>query len=128
MPTCRHCGFTGNRMNFIHGNGPKKDVCVNCGVNMGLTSQEDATNLYSNEVANARMNLFSRRWAPFFWIIILWNAWYFFIIDIEVWKWVFLGILILITLALPLYLLISSAAYSAKMHEITPDHKRPDGH
>jgi len=115
-------------MNFIHGNGPKKDVCVNCGVNMGLTSQEDATNLYSDEVANARMNLFSRRWAPFFWIIILWNAWYFFIIDIEVWKWVFLGILILITLALPLYLLISSAAYSAKMHEITPDHKRPDGH
>ncbi|HJM45142.1 MAG TPA: hypothetical protein QF644_04255 [Candidatus Poseidoniaceae archaeon] len=128
MPTCRHCGFTGNRMNFIHGNGPRKDVCANCGVNLGLTTKEEATNLFSNEVANARMNLVSRRWAPFFWIVILWNAWYFFLRDVDIWNWVIFGFLILITLTLPVSLLISSASYSAKIDEVTPEFKRPDGH
>ena len=115
-------------MNFIHGNGPRKDVCANCGVNLGLTTKEEATNLFSNEVANARMNLVSRRWAPFFWIVILWNAWYFFLKDIEIWNWVIFGFLILITLTLPVSLLISSANYSAKIDEVTPEFKRPDGH
>ena len=85
-------------MNFIHGNGPRKDVCANCGVNLGLTTKEEATNLFSNEVANARMNLVSRRWAPFFWIVILWNAWYFFLRDVDIWNWVIFGFLILISI------------------------------
>ncbi|MBJ23681.1 MAG: hypothetical protein CMB64_03325 [Euryarchaeota archaeon] len=128
MPTCRHCGFTGDRMNFIHGNGPRKDVCANCGVKRGLTTNEEATNLFSNDVANARINLVSRRWAPLFWIVILWNAWYFFIKNVEIWNWVVLGILVLVTLTLPIFLIITSATYSAKIDEVTPDYKRPKGH
>lgn len=128
MPTCRHCGFTGSRINFIHGNGPRKDVCANCGVEKGLTTNEEATNLYSNNVANARLNLVSRRWAPLFWMIILWTAWYFFIKNVEIWNWVFLGILVLFTLTLPLFLIVTSATHSAKINEVTPDYKRPKGH
>ena len=75
-------------MHFIHGNGPRKDVCAHCGVKMGLVSEEEAVNLFSNEVANARLNLVSRRWAPFFWVTLLWNAWFFFIRDVNIWNWV----------------------------------------
>tara|TARA_B100000131_G_C17722688_1_gene453526 strand:- start:42 stop:428 length:387 start_codon:yes stop_codon:yes gene_type:complete len=128
MPTCRHCGFTGGRMNFIHGNGPRKDVCANCGVKMDLITKEEAANLYSNDVANARLNLVSRRWAPFFWIIVLWNAWFFFIKDVQIWNWVVFGALLIITLILPVLFLISTATYTAKMEKITPEFKRPDGH
>ena len=128
MPTCRHCGFTGDRMHFIHGNGPRKDVCAHCGVKMGLVSEEDAVNLFSNEVANARLNLVSRRWAPFFWVTLLWNAWFYYIMDVNNWNRVVFGILLLITLTLPVLFLISSATYSAKMEKVTPDYKRPDGH
>ncbi len=115
-------------MNFIHGNGPRKDVCANCGVKMGLITKEEAANLYSNEVANARLNLVSRRWAPFFWIIVLWNAWFFFIKDVQIWNWVVFGALLIITLILPVLFLISTATYTAKMEKITPEFKRPDGH
>ena len=115
-------------MNFIHGNGPRKDVCANCGVKMGLTTKEEAVNLFSNEVANARINLVSRRWAPLFWVVILWNCWFFFIKDIEIWNFVVLGILILFTLILPVFLLVTSASYSAKINQITPEYKRPKGH
>ena len=128
MPTCRHCRFTGNRMNFIHGNGPRKDICANCGVKLDLVSSEEATNLFSKEVANARLNLISRRWGPLFWIIILWNAWFFFIRTITIWNWVVFALLVLLTLTFPIFNLISSATYSAKLAKITPDYERPDGH
>ncbi len=128
MPTCRLCGFTGSRINFIHGNGPRKDVCAKCGVEKGLISEDEAKNLYSNNVANARLNLVSRRWAPFFWIGILWITWILFIKNVEIWNWVILGILILFTLTLPLFLIITSAKFSAKMNDVTPDYKRPKGH
>ena len=128
MPTCRHCKFTGGRINFIHGNGPRKDVCANCGVKLKLVSSEDATNLFSKEVANARLNLISRRWAPLFWIIILWSAWFFFIRTITIWNWVVFALLVLLTLTFPIFNLISSATYSAKLAKITPDYERPDGH
>ena len=128
MPTCRHCKFTGSRLDFIHGNGPRKDVCANCGVKLELITPEEATNLFSKDVANARLNLISRRWAPLFWIIVLWNAWFFFIIDISIWNWVVGILLVLLTLSFPVFNLISSAAYTAKLAEVTPDFERPDGH
>ena len=78
--------------------------------------------------SNARLNLVSRRWAPFFWIIVLWNAWFFFIKDVNIWNWVVFGALLIITLILPVLFLISSATYTANMEKITPEFKRPDGH
>lgn len=128
MPTCRHCKFTGSRMNFIHGNGPRKDVCARCGVELELISPDEATNLFSKEIANARLNLISRRWAPLFWILILWNAWFFFFRSINIWNWVILGLLIILTLVFPIFNLMSNATYSAKLSEVTPDFERPDGH
>lgn len=128
MPTCRHCGFTGGRENFIHGIGPRKDVCSRCGVNKGIVSTEEVPNYYSKEVASARWNLVARRWAPWFWVSILWSLWIVVLSSIQTWDWVSLCILIVISLLLPVRHILTSAAFNANLERITPDYERPKGH
>ena len=46
MPTCRLCFSVYPREQFIHGNGPRAQVCVRCGVEQGMVTEEEAASLY----------------------------------------------------------------------------------
>jgi len=113
---------------MIHGNGPRKDICVRCGVEKGLVEKEEVPVLYEKGLANARLNLVARRYSPWFWLVILWSVWFVLISSIAVWKWVILGILLLSTLALPVLHIISSAKYTAAVAKLTPEYETPEGH
>jgi len=128
MPTCRHCGFTGSRMHFIHGVGPSKDVCARCGVEQGLVSIEDAPNFYSRETASARWNLVAHRWAPWFWLSVLWSLWIVLLSTIPVWGWLSLSVLVILSLLLPVRQILTSASFNAELQKITPEYERPKGH
>lgn len=128
MPTCRLCAFTGERTHFIHGVGPRKDVCARCGVEQGFVSAEEAPNYYSKELAGARWNLVARRWAPWFWLSVLWSLWIVLLADVAGWNLVSLGILVIVSLLLPARHFLNSAAFNAELQKVTPDYERPKGH
>ena len=63
MPTCRYCLGTFNREQFIHGNGPRAQVCIRCAVEMKIATDEEIENLYSEKLRNARLSLVARRYS-----------------------------------------------------------------
>ena len=128
MPTCRHCYGTYAREQFIHGNGPKSQVCVRCGVEKGLVTEDEVASLYNKSAANARFSALARRWSPLMWLGVLWTAWILFINDVEPWDMYTLILLGLFTLLVPLYMFIFSSTHMAVMSRLTPEYERPKGH
>lgn len=128
MPTCRHCYGTYARDQFIHGNGPKSQVCVRCGVEKGLATEDEVASLYNKSAANARFSALARRWSPLMWLGVLWIAWILFISDVEPWDLYTLILLGLFTLLVPLYMFIFSSKHMAVMARLTPEYERPKGH
>ena len=101
MPICRHCGSTYPREFFIHGNGPKTQVCVRCGVEMGLVAKEEAPVLFEKETSSARFSAVARRYSIFLYLPFLWILWGSTLSDVEPWGLFFLLLLILLTLVAP---------------------------
>ena len=128
MPTCRHCYSVYTRDQFIHGIGPKSQVCVRCGVEKGLVTSEEAASLYDKSTANARFSAVARRWAPAMWLMILWSTWIGFLSSVDPWGWYVLALLILGTLALPVYMIFFGSKHMATMARLTPEYERPKGH
>ena len=60
MPTCRKCNQTYHQSHFISGNGPRYLICGRCAVEMGLVSPDEAPEYYSDELARARLVLYSK--------------------------------------------------------------------
>jgi len=128
MPTCRHCYGTYSRDQFIHGVGPKSQVCVRCGVEKGLVTEDEAASLYNKSTSNARFSALARRWSPLMWLGVLWTAWVLFIKDVEPWDLYTLILLALFTLLVPLYMFAFSSKHMAVMARLTPEYERPKGH
>ena len=128
MQTCRYCYSTYAREQFIHGNGPKAQVCVRCGVEKGLVTQEEAASLYDQSTANARFSALARRWSPLMWLSVLWIAWMVFLKDVDPWGLYMLILLAIFTLVLPLYMFFFSSKHMAVMARLTPEYERPEGH
>jgi hypothetical protein len=128
MPTCRHCYGTYERGQFIHGNGPKSQVCVRCGVEKGLVTEDEVASLYDKSIANARFSALARRWSPLMWISVLWVVWIIFIRDVDPWGLYSLILLAVFTLLLPVYMIFFSSKHMAVMARLTPDYERPRGH
>lgn len=128
MPTCRHCYGTYAREQFIHGNGPKAQVCVRCGVEKGLVTQEEVASLYDSSTANARFSAMARRWSPLMWLSVLWIAWMLFIKSVEPWGIYTLILLAVCTLLVPIYMFFFSSKHMAVMARLTPEYERPKGH
>ena len=128
MPTCRYCYSTYAREQFIHGNGPKAQVCVRCGVEKGLVTQEEAASLYDQSTANARFSALARRWSPLMWLSVLWIAWMVFLKNVDPWGLYMLILLAIFTLVLPLYMFFFSSKHMAVMARLTPEYERPEGH
>ena len=128
MPTCRHCYSTYPREQFIHGNGPKSQVCVRCGVEIGLVTKEEVASYYDDSTANARFSALARRWSPLMWLSILWIVWIMYLGDVDPWGLYSLIVIGAFTLIVPVYMLFYSSKHMAVMTRLTPDYERPKGH
>ena len=128
MPTCRHCFSVYPREQFIHGNGPKAQVCVRCGVEKGLVAEHEVAGLYDKSIANARFSALARRWSPLMWLSVLWIAWIVFLNEVEPWGLYTLILLAIFTLIVPIYMLFFSSKHMAVMARLTPEYERPKGH
>ncbi|MCH1588906.1 MAG: hypothetical protein L7S02_06895, partial [Flavobacteriales bacterium] len=113
---------------FIHGNGPKTQVCVRCGVEQGLVSEEDVPVLFNKNTASARFSAVARRYSVFLYIPFLWVLWGMFLSDVEPWGLFFLGLLILLTLLAPVLFLYRGGRFSGQMARLSPNYDRPKGH
>lgn len=128
MPTCRHCGSTYPREFFIHGNGPKTQVCVRCGVDQGLVSKEEVPVLFDKNTSSARFSAVARRYSIFLYLPFLWTLWGMFLADVQPWGLFFLGLLLLLTLLAPVLFLYRGGRFSGQMARLTPAYDRPKGH
>ena len=128
MPTCRHCGSTYPREFFIHGNGPKTQVCVRCGVDHGLVTKEEVPVLFEKNTSSARFSAVARRYSVFLYLPFLWVLWGATLSDVEPWGLIFLILLILLTLAAPVLFIYRGGQYSGDMARLSPAYDRPKGH
>ena len=128
MPACRHCGSTYPREFFIHGNGPRAQVCAQCCLDKGLVTKEEVPILFENQLANARFSTVARRYSIFLYVPFLWALWGFTLSDIKPWGLFFLGLLIVLTLLAPVIFIYRGGRYSGDMARLSPAYDRPKGH
>ena len=128
MPTCRFCSGTYTRENFIHGNGPRAQVCARCGVEKNFITEEEAANLFDDKLRNARLSIVARRYSMFLYIPALWTLWIMFLSSVQPWGIYFLLILVALTLFAPVWFFIRSAQFAGDMARLTPAYETPKGH
>ena len=128
MPTCRICSSKYPRNYFIHGIGPRTQVCVRCGVEQGLVTEEEAPNLFNTSQKNARFSVVARRYSFFLYLPMLWIFWSTSLSGVAPWGMYFLIVLILLTLLTPLWFIYRSSQFSGDMARLTPAYDRPKGH
>ena len=121
MPTCRLCFSVYPREQFIHGIGPKAQVCVRCGLERGLVTEEEVASLYNKSTANARFSALARRWSPLMWLSVLWIVWIVLLNEVDPWGLYTLILLALFTLVVPLYMFFFSSKHMAVMARLTPN-------
>jgi hypothetical protein len=128
MPTCRHCSSKYPREYFVHGIGPLTQVCVRCGVELGLVTEEEAPTRFNTSQKNARFSVVARRYSFFLYLPILWIFWSTSLSEVTPWGMYFLIILIVLTLITPLWFIYRSSQFSGDMARLTPAYERPKGH
>ena len=128
MPLCRSCNGTFNREQFIHGNGPRAQICVRCGVDQGLVSKEEAASLFGEELSAARLSTISRRWGPIITLSIGWALWIGLLAGNPPWSLYVLGLLILGTLVTPIVMIAYGPKFRSDINRLTPAYDRPKGH
>ena len=128
MPTCRFCSSVYPRNQFIHGNGPMAQVCVRCGLDKGMVSEEEVPSFYSAELSNSRFSIIARYWSPALWLVAVWCAWAALLFPVEPWGLYTLVLLALATLALPVYMFMTRVKYLANIARLTPAYQTPPGH
>ena len=120
MPVCRLCKQNYPQSQFITGNGPRYQVCARCGVEYGLADPEDTPQLYSDEILNARLSLYTRRHLP--WVSVL-MGWLLFLSigrGIELWSGLFFGVLAISSLIIPVLHIMGKTRFLAELAKITP--------
>jgi len=128
MPTCRICSSKYPRNYFIHGVGPRTNVCVRCGVEEGFVTEEEAPTLFNTSQKNARFSAVARRYSFFLYLPMLWIFWSTSLSGVAPWGMYFLIVLILLTLLTPLWFIYRSSQFSGDMARLTPAYDRPKGH
>ena len=128
MPTCRNCGSTYPREFFLHGNGPYAQICVRCGVDLGLVKKEEVPILFEKSTSSARFSAVARRYSIFLYLPFLWILWGSTLSNVEPWGLFFLILLILLTLIAPVLFIYRGGQYSGDMSRLTPAYDRPKGH
>tara|TARA_B110000914_G_C15245846_1_gene346324 strand:- start:250 stop:540 length:291 start_codon:yes stop_codon:yes gene_type:complete len=95
-------------------------TCVRCAIEQGMVDPDEVPQLYSDELVNARMALFSRRYGPWALIVIGWSLFFSFGNDIGVWSNIFLVTLLIGTLFTPVIHFLGTARFKAKLSRLTP--------
>ncbi len=120
MPTCRKCNQTYNQSHFISGNGPRYLICGRCAVETGLVTVDEAPQFYSDDLARARLVLYSKRYRPLAFTSAGWILFLTLGRGIELWSGVFFGTLLVATLATPVLHFLGSARFNAELSRLTP--------
>ena len=120
MPTCRKCNQTSHQSHFVSGNGPRYLICGRCAVEGGLVLPEESPQYYSDELARARLVLYSKRYRPLAFTSAGWILFLTMGRGIELWSGVFFGALLVATLAAPVVHFLGSARFKAELAKLTP--------
>ena len=128
MPLCRSCNGTLAREYFIHGTGPRTQVCVRCALDQGLVTKEEVPTFFDEGLIASRLSVVSRRWGPAITLIMGWTFWSTFLTGVRPWGTYVLVLLGIGTLLLPAQILLFRAKYTSDMSRLTPSHERPKGH
>ena len=120
MPVCRLGKQNYPQAQFITGTGPRYQVCARCGVEHGLADPQDTPQLYSDEILNARLSLYTRRHLP--WVSVLMGCILFLYIGrgIELWSGLFFGVLAISSLIIPVLHIMGKTRFLAELAKITP--------
>ncbi len=113
MPTCGKCNQTYHQSHFVSGNGPRYLICGRCAVETGLVTVDEAPQFYSDELARARLVLYSKRYRPLAFTSAGWILFLTLGRGIELWSGVFFGTLLVATLATPVLHFLGSAGLNA---------------
>ena len=119
MPSCRICKQHYPQSQFVSGNGPRYLTCVRCAVEQGMVDPEAVPQLYSDELVNARMALFSRIRSVGFSnprLVIVFS----FGNGLGIWSLIFFVSLIILTLIAPVIHFFGSARFKANLLKLTP--------
>ena len=120
MPTCRICTQNYPLDQFVSGNGPRYQVCVRCAVDNDLVDREDAPQLYSADLVQARTSLFARRYRMWIFVLLGWPLYLTLGRGIELWSNVFLVVLVICTLAAPVMHFLGSVRFNAELAKLSP--------
>lgn len=120
MPTCRMCTQNYPNDQFAKGNGPRYLVCARCALEHDMLAPGEKSPLYSDEVASARLSLFSRRYRPWVLMIIGWTLFFYMGQGIPPWTTLFLGALILLTIVTPVRHFMTRTKFRSDLARLTP--------
>jgi hypothetical protein len=85
-----------------------------------MVDSEEVPQLYSDELVNARMSLFSRRYAPWVLVILGWSLYFSFGNGLGIWSIIFLVSLVIVTLLAPVIHFLGTARFKANLLKLTP--------
>lgn len=120
MPTCRMCTQNYPVNQFVKGNGPRYLVCARCAVEHDMMAPGETPLLYTDEVARARLSLFSRRYRPWVLIIIGWTLFLSMGRSIPPWSTLFLIVLIILTLTTPIRHFMTRTKFNFELSRLSP--------
>ncbi len=120
MPACRLCRSQYPVSQFITGNGPRYLICVRCGVEQGIVTDDEVPLFYDDETARARTSLYARRYGVWMSILVGWTLWLVLAQGIPIWTTAILAILVLGTLFLPVRHILGSPRFKADLRRLTP--------
>ncbi len=120
MPVCRMCTQNYPVNQFVRGNGPRYLVCARCAVEHDMMAPGETPLLYTNEVARARLSLFSRRYRPWVLIIIGWTLFLSMGRSIPPWSTLFLIVLIILTLTTPVRHFMTRTKFNFELSRLSP--------
>jgi hypothetical protein len=85
-----------------------------------MVEPDEVPQLYSDELVNARMSLFSRRYAPWVLVFLGWALYFSFGNNLGIWSLIFFVSLIIITLIAPVIHFFGTARFKANLLKLTP--------
>lgn len=120
MPTCRSCNQTYDESQFIGGIGPRHLICARCGVEGGLVEANETPQFFSDDLAKSRISLFSKRYRLPMFVGAGWALYLTLGRGIELWSNIFLGVLVITTLAAPVLHFLGSTRFNAELSRLSP--------
>ncbi len=105
---------------MIPGNGPRKDICARCGVELGLIDATEASQFLDADLAKARTTALSQRLIPWVWLGMIWMFQLTLFVRVSWLSKVGFVVAILSTIVVPILEWIRLPRHRATMSSLTP--------